>query len=147
MVAEAQSDDDTKAQVLAVLRQMYGAEAVPDPVAFMYPRWGTTEWAFGSYSNWPTGVTIQQHQNLRANMGNLWFAGEHTSAEYFGFLHGAWFEGQMVGTQVAQCLKGNQTACGGEENYPVLYGTQDMSAFGPENGWDVTSFQTIGDTG
>ena len=29
------------------------------------------------------------HQNLRANVGRVWFAGEATSAEYYGFLHGA----------------------------------------------------------
>ncbi|KAI9710894.1 MAG: hypothetical protein M1828_002005 [Chrysothrix sp. TS-e1954] len=92
--AEAQSDETTKAQVMEVLRQMFGAKNVPEPKAFYYPRWGQTEWAYGSYSNWPTGVTLEQHQNLRANVGRLWFAGEATSAEYFGFLQGAYTEGK-----------------------------------------------------
>lgn len=68
---ERQTDAQTRADVMAVLREMFGAANVPDPVAFMYPRWGQTEWAFGSYSNWPVGVTLEEHQNLRANLGNL----------------------------------------------------------------------------
>ncbi|TVY80942.1 Polyamine oxidase [Lachnellula suecica] len=44
--AEQQSDDATKAEVLAVLRSMYGADNVPEPLDFMYPRWSTEPWAF-----------------------------------------------------------------------------------------------------
>lgn len=66
---------------------MFGTD-IPDPIDFMYPRWSTEPWAYGSYSNWPPGLSIETHQNLRANLGRLWFAGEATSAEYFGFLQG-----------------------------------------------------------
>ena len=44
--------------------------------------------AFGSYSNWPVGMTLEKHQNLRANVGRLYFAGEAMSAQYYGFLQG-----------------------------------------------------------
>jgi len=92
---EAQDNEVTKQQVLAVLRAMYGPENVPMPTAFMYPRWSLEPWTFGSYSNWPPGTTLEQHQNLRANVGRLYFAGEATNAEYYGFLQGAYFEGQV----------------------------------------------------
>jgi polyamine oxidase len=82
------NDDVTKAEVLEVLYTMFGKENVPDPIDFMYPRWSTEPWAMGSYSNWPPGYSIETHQNLRANLGRLWFAGEATSAEYYGFLQG-----------------------------------------------------------
>jgi len=85
--AEQQSDDATKAEVMSVLRSMFGSD-IPEPIDFMYPRWSTEPWAYGSYSNWPPGLGIETHQNLRANLGRLWFAGEATSAEYFGFLQG-----------------------------------------------------------
>ncbi|KUL81543.1 hypothetical protein ZTR_10061 [Talaromyces verruculosus] len=72
--------------VTVVHDQSYRVEAqtddVPDPIAFMYPRWSLEPWAYGSYSNWPYGVTLEMHQNLRANVGRLYFAGEATSAEY-----------------------------------------------------------------
>lgn len=77
------------------------------------------------------------------NVGRLYFAGEATSAEYFGFLQGAWFEGQAVGTLIADCLtKG--TNCTGEVNYPVLLGVTPTSEYNTANGWEVTSFQTNG---
>lgn len=142
-VVEAQDDETTQAQVLAVLRNMYGEANVPDPIAFLYPRWSLEPWAYGSYSNWPPGTSLEMHQNLRANVGRLYFAGEATSTEYYGFLHGAWFEGQAVGEQIADCLtKG--TNCSGEVNYPVLHGVTPTSEFDAANGWEVTSFQTNG---
>lgn len=138
---ESQTDEQTKAEVMAVLRSMFGAENVPEPTAFMYPRWSLEPWAFGSYSNWPPGTTLEMHQNLRANVGRLWFAGEATSAEYYGFLHGAWFEGQAVGQAIINCLQGK---CHAERNYEVLHGTTKGTEYNIGNGWDVTSFQTNG---
>lgn len=86
--AEQQSNDATKAEVMAVLKSMFGSD-IPDPIDFMYPRWSTEPWAYGSYSNWPAGMSIETHQNLRSNLGRLWFAGEATSVPYFGFLQGS----------------------------------------------------------
>ena len=84
------------------------------------------------------------HQNLRANVSRLFFAGEATSAEYYGFLHGAYFEGQAVGRQIAGCVRDGvaSAACGGEGNayYPGLMGTTPLSQLIPENGWTVSSF-------
>ncbi|KAL9058816.1 MAG: hypothetical protein Q9162_001540 [Coniocarpon cinnabarinum] len=143
---EAQDDAKTLSEVLQVLRQMFGRENVPQPKAFMYPRWGQMPWAYGSYSNWPTGVTLRQHQNLRANVGALWLAGEHTHPEYYGFLQGAYFEGQRVAESVAACLNGTGgDDCPGGLHYPVLHGTTDASLDSAANGWEISSFQTIGD--
>jgi len=138
---ESQSDTQTKAEVLAVLRRMFGADNVPEPTAFMYPRWSLEPWAYGSYSNWPPGTTLEMHQNLRANVERLWFAGEATSAEYFGFLQGAWFEGKAAGESVAACVKGR---CASESKYEVLHGTTTQNEYDAANGWEVTSFQTNG---
>lgn len=144
---EAQSDDETKGQVLVVLREMFGAKNVPDPIAFMYPRWSLKPWAYGSYSNWPPGTTLEMHQNLRANVERLWFAGEATSAEYFGFLQGAYSEGKSAGEGIAQCLKGSggvKKGCHAEVNYKTLHGTTPVREYDAVNGWEVSSFQTNG---
>ena len=143
-VVEAQDDETTKEQVLAVLRDMYGPTNVPMPTAFMYPRWSLEPWSYGSYSNWPPGTSLEMHQNLRANVGRLYFAGEATSTEYYGFLQGAYFEGQMVGNLIAECIRGNKSACGGEVDYEVLHGTTPVEQLNVVNGWDVNSFQTYG---
>lgn len=141
---EAQSDAQTLKEVLAVLQTMFPETQIPEPLAFYYPRWGRTEWSYGSYSNWPTGVTLDEHQNLRANVGRLWFAGEHTSAEYFGFLHGGYFEGQSAGESVAACVKGK---CEEEVSYSVLKATDGQGVFDAMNGWTggmEASFVTYG---
>ncbi|KAK7229613.1 hypothetical protein V2G26_001783 [Clonostachys chloroleuca] len=91
---------------MEVLRNMFPNVQVPEPIAFMYPRWTKTEWTHGSYSVWPVGVTLERHQNLRANVGRLWFAGEATSSLDTGSLQGAWFEGQAAGQRVANVLAG-----------------------------------------
>lgn len=140
---ESQDDETTKAQVMAVLRDMFGAENVPDPIAFMYPRWSLEPWAFGSYSNWPPGTTLEMHQNLRANLGRLFFAGEATSTEYYGFLHGAFFEGQAVAEEIADCIN-KGTNCSSEMKYQELHGTTPLSEYDAANGWDFSSFLTYG---
>lgn len=42
-LVENQSDEETKAQMLDVLRTMFPDEEVPEPLDFMYPRWTTEE--------------------------------------------------------------------------------------------------------
>lgn len=141
---EAQDDATTKAQVLAVLRSMYGDDKVPEPEAFYYPRWSLEPWAYGSYSNVPPSMTLEMMENFRANLGRLWFAGEAYSPEYYGFLQGAYFEGQAAGAQIAGCINGNKTDCNNRKQYDVLHGTTSPDQYNPSNGWLVSSFLTYG---
>lgn len=162
--AESQSDEITQADVMAVLRSMFG-EDIPDPIDFLYPRWSTEPWAYGSYSNWPPSYSIEMHQNLRANLGHLYFAGEATSAEYYGFLQGmlyplinlllgvgvaknivgAYFEGQSVGNKLAGCINGNHTACQNTASYETVRGCATSGRnLSPSNGWFASSFLTWG---
>ena len=138
---ERQSDATTKAEVMKVLRKMF--PNAPDPIAFTYPRWSQLPWARGSFSNWPTGTTLEMHQNLRANVGRVWFAGEHTSAPYFGFMHGAWFEGRDVGNRVAGlvggvCKNKGANGCGMMSFYDPLRGTTEVNEYNVKNGWDTS---------
>ena len=144
---EAQTDEETKAEALEVLREMFPNVTVPDPIAFTYPRWSLEPWAYGSYSNWPIGTTLERHQNLRANVERLYFAGEHTSPQYFGFLHGSWFEGREVGERIAgllgkECLNrvGDAVYCGSHQRYEDLKGTTEEEEYEERNGWDVNTF-------
>jgi polyamine oxidase len=140
---EAQDPEITKQQVLAVLRKMYGPENVPLPTAFMYPKWSLEPWTYGSYSNWPAGTTLEMHQNLRANLGRLYFAGEATSPEWYGFLQGAYYEGMRAAEAVVGCLNSTQS-CEPYARYPVLHGTTTSNEFNATNGFELTSFQTNG---
>ncbi|KAL1630969.1 hypothetical protein SLS56_004643 [Neofusicoccum ribis] len=152
---EQQTVEETTAELMEVLRLMFPDKDIPDPIDVMYPRWSQEPWAFGSYSNWPVGTTLERHQNLRANLDRLWFAGEANSAEYYGFLHGAWFEGRDVGQRIAGLLgrvctnadaTGNTTdACGAMQRYEVLQGTTSYEEYNIENGIMVSPFVTYGD--
>ena len=75
----------------------------------------------------------------RPRIGRVNVVGKTTA----GFLQGAWFEGQTVGKLVAGCLSKTRN-CPGMKNYTVLHGTQQLNQYNEENGWMVTSFQTIG---
>ena len=141
---EAQDDETTKAEGMAVLRQMFPDIDVPEPIAFTYPRWTQVPWSYGSYSNWPTGTTLEMHQNLRANVERLYFAGEATSAEYFGFLHGAWFEGQEAGLKIAGMItkdcQNEESGCDEYVSYEVLHGTTEFEEYNAENGMGESPF-------
>ncbi|KAJ5795425.1 uncharacterized protein N7518_003965 [Penicillium psychrosexuale] len=145
--AERQTDEQTKQEAMAVLRKMFPEKDIPEPTAFMYPRWTSEPWAYGSYSNWPPSTSLEMHQNLRANAGRLWFAGEATSPTFFGFLHGAYYEGQDAGRQIAaimqkRCVNADSAKlreCGPRKHYETLHGTSPYSDYTMLNGWAVDS--------
>ncbi|KAI0115531.1 putative flavin-containing polyamine oxidase [Nemania sp. FL0031] len=148
--AEKMTDQETLEEAMNVLRSMFPGIDIPQPSAFTYPRWSDIPWAYGSFSVWPAGTTLEMHENLRANVDRLWFTGEHTSASYFGYMQGAWFEGQDAGNRIAglinkKCvgdpLKGE---CGERISYDVLHGTTPESEYNAQNGWDEEGFEAIG---
>lgn len=105
---------------MVVLRSMFGAH-IPEANNIFVPRWRQNPLFRGTYSNWPVGELTEQHDNLRASIGRLWFAGEACSADYFGFAHGAWIEGIAAGDEIAHCLL-NRGRCyyRSRPEYPVL---------------------------
>lgn len=100
---ERQSDEATQAEMMEVLRTMFPGKTIPEPTAFLYPRWGQTTWTHGSYSITPAGFSEDMFVALRENVGNLWFAGE-ALAESQSTTHGAWQSGREVGAKVAELI-------------------------------------------
>ncbi|KAL8735782.1 MAG: hypothetical protein Q9166_000646 [cf. Caloplaca sp. 2 TL-2023] len=69
-------------------------------------------------------LILEGHQNLRANTGRVWYAGEATSSEFYCYLHGAYFEGKSAGEKIAACLKGDRHKhCDNGNSYEALHGT------------------------
>ncbi|KIK34778.1 hypothetical protein CY34DRAFT_812689 [Suillus luteus UH-Slu-Lm8-n1] len=115
---EGMQDSDVQEEVMEVLRAMYPNTTVPDPVAFHFKRWHADPLFRGSYSNWPPSFLPGHSENLRATVDKrLWFAGEATSLKYFGFLHGAYYEGLNAGEEIAKCVEG-----------PVCTGRQHLNS-------------------
>ncbi|KAF9003063.1 amine oxidase [Cyathus striatus] len=107
---EALPDSHVKSEVLGVLQSMFPNVTIPEPSDFFFPRWHSDPLFRGSYSNWSPSFTNPYHDNLRANIDRLYFAGEATSIKYFGFLHGAYFEGLNIATTMIKCIEGGGCA-------------------------------------
>ncbi|KAI0534429.1 putative flavin-containing polyamine oxidase [Xylaria digitata] len=150
---ENMKDEETLEEVMDVLQSMFPGVDIPQPLAFTYPRWSDIPWAYGSFSVWPPGTTLEMHENLRANVSRLWFTGEHTSASYFGYMQGAWFEGRDAGNRIAGLINGT---CGGDAakgeygervSYDDLHGTTPESEYNTKNGWDEEGYREFGKRG
>ncbi|KAI9430827.1 amine oxidase [Lactarius indigo] len=102
---EAMTDAHVQSEVVEVLRAMFPNVTVPEPAAFFFPRWFSDPLYRGSFSTWPASFVPQHRINLRAPLGRLWFSGEAMSEKYFGYLHGAYFEGEATGKQIVECIK------------------------------------------
>ncbi|KAH7882158.1 hypothetical protein F5I97DRAFT_1931880 [Phlebopus sp. FC_14] len=96
---------EIQSQVMEVLRAMYPNITIPDPVDIHIPTWALNSLYRGSYSNWGPSFNQDHADNLRATVDRVWFAGEATSLKYFGFLQGAYLEGQSVAKGMAACIK------------------------------------------
>ncbi|TDL27142.1 amine oxidase [Rickenella mellea] len=117
---ESLPDSQVKAEVLSVLALMFPNVSIPQPTDFFFPRWHTDPLFRGSYSNWPASFATAHQSNLRATVSDrLWFAGEATSFKYYGFLHGAYFEGMNVTNLLIDCIEaGGCSGLGHVENVP-----------------------------
>ena len=80
------TDAEVQSEVMEVLRTMFPNVAIPEPTAFLFPRWLNDPLYRGSFSTWSPSFVPQHLINLRAPVGNLWFSGEATSERYFGML-------------------------------------------------------------
>ncbi|RDY04287.1 Polyamine oxidase 1, partial [Mucuna pruriens] len=83
---EAQPDEETLREAMAVLRDMFGPN-IPDAIDILIPRWWNNRFQRGSYSNYPI---ISNH---KAPVGRIFFTGEHTSERFNGYVHGGYLAG------------------------------------------------------
>jgi len=98
------SDAEVVADVMTVLRTIYGPE-VPGPRDAIVTRWGQDPFARGSYSSLPPGATPDDLAALAAPVaGRLFFAGEATSGDYQGTVHGAYQSGLRAAQELADTL-------------------------------------------
>lgn len=63
---EQKSDSEIKAEIMAVLQNMFGKE-IPEATDILVPRWFSNRFYRGSYSNWPIGVDQQQFSQIQVN--------------------------------------------------------------------------------
>ena len=90
---ELLTDAEIVASAIRTVRTIYGA-AIPDPESYQVTRWAADPFTLGSYSYNALGADPTMREALAATEGaSLFFAGEATSREYFGTVHGAYLSG------------------------------------------------------
>lgn len=62
---EQQSDNQTKAEAVEVLRKMFPGKDVPDATDILVPRWWSNRFFKGTFSNWPIGVNRYEYDLIR----------------------------------------------------------------------------------
>lgn len=103
---EERPDDEVVADVLGVLRSMYGADAVPPPLQTHVTHWAADPWARGAYSYFAVGNPRNITAMLAEPHDRVLFAGEATS-EYPATVLGAHLSGRREAERLAGLLAGD----------------------------------------
>jgi len=90
---ESLSDAEVTKEIMKHLRAIYG-NSVPNPSKLLRTKWRQNPYTFGTYSYASNGTTTEDFSTMATAINNkLFFAGEHTSKEYRGTVHGAYLSG------------------------------------------------------
>ncbi|KAI3959254.1 hypothetical protein MKW92_014633 [Papaver armeniacum] len=101
---EQQTDSKTKAEIMEVLRNMFGDD-IPEATDILIPRWWSDRFYRGCFSNWPVGLTRHRFNQIKSPVDRVYFTGEHTSEKYFGYVHGAYLAGIDSANSLINCVK------------------------------------------
>ncbi|CAJ2500943.1 Uu.00g037960.m01.CDS01 [Anthostomella pinea] len=102
---EHSKNDELVAEATEVLRGVFGAK-VPRPVQSVVTRWGSDKFARGSYSSAGPSMRIDDYQEMAQPVGNLFFAGEHTTDTHPATVHGAYLSGLRAASEVIDAMLG-----------------------------------------
>ena len=100
------NDATLLASSLSVLASMFPNIVIPQPKEYHVSRWQSNPYSLGSYSSIRPNVTAANINDKlaapvgSATSGQVLFAGEHTSSQYFGTMHGAILTGQREANRI-----------------------------------------------
>ena len=108
---ERLTDEEIILVIEQKLKNLYASSnvTIPKPVSYKISRFSENPFFLGAWSNWPPGYTKDSHDALKAPFNRIYFAGEHTSARYYGYLHGAYYSGIDVIDELDKCIQ--QSEC------------------------------------
>lgn len=90
---ETMTDDAIVAEIMSHLKDIYGT-STPEPTHFLRTKWGNNQNTYGAYSFTAVETQMSHFDDLAEEVENkLFFAGEHTEADYFSTVHGAYISG------------------------------------------------------
>lgn len=96
---EVTPNDELIAEATEVLRMRYGAR-VTQPLEAIVTRWESDRFARGSYSNAGVNMTADDYNLMAKPLGNLYFAGEHTTVTHPATVHGAYLSGLRAAAEI-----------------------------------------------
>jgi lysine-specific histone demethylase 1 len=102
---EHSKNDELVAEATEVLRRVFGSK-VPQPVHSIVTRWGSDRFARGSYSSASPTMQADDYQAMAKPVGNLFFAGEHTTSTHPATVHGAYLSGLRAASEVIDAMLG-----------------------------------------
>ncbi|XP_068722900.1 uncharacterized protein [Montipora capricornis] len=104
---EAQDDSKTMDEVMQVLRNMYGDD-IPNATEIVLNKWSQNPYIKGSYCDPVIGTDSSVFANMAGRLKNLFFAGEATHADWYGYLQGGYYSGLEKANEIASCLQGKK---------------------------------------
>ena len=104
-------DEAVKQAALGSLRKMFGHNKVPEPEAFVFPRWLSDPWTMGGYSYPAIGSPPEDHYDHARPLGNrVFFAGEATEPVEYGSVHAALWSAEQTAEALFRAATGVEAA-------------------------------------
>ena len=101
---ENMSDDEIIAEIMEHLYDMYG-DNIPEPTHLLRTKWASNENTLGAYSFTALETEMHHFDDLAEEIADkVFFAGEHTEADYFSTVHGAYLSGIREAQKIANLL-------------------------------------------
>ena len=101
---ENMSDAEVIEEIMEHLKSIYGND-IPNPTNMLRTKWVSNEFSFGSYSFAAKGTRSSAFDILAESVNEkLFFAGEHTSRDYRGTVHGAFLSGEREAEKIIKLL-------------------------------------------
>ena len=101
---ETMTDTEIITEIMAHLKDIYGNN-IPNPTKMLRTKWQTNENSFGAYSYTAVGTEMKHFDDLAEEVSDrLFFAGEHTNADYFSTVHGAYLSGLREADKIIALL-------------------------------------------
>ncbi|KAJ7370284.1 hypothetical protein OS493_033364 [Desmophyllum pertusum] len=94
-------------EVMKVLRKMYGPN-IPNATEIHVSKWSQNPFVRSSWTDPVVGTSWGHFDNMAGRLGNLFFAGESISSEWYGFVQGGYFTGRDKANEIASCIKGGE---------------------------------------
>lgn len=90
---ETMTDSEVINDIMTHLKDIYGKN-IPNPTHLLRTKWQSNENSFGAYSYTAVGTEMKHFDDLASTVNKkLFFAGEHTNADYYSTVHGAYMSG------------------------------------------------------